>query len=143
MQESEYKTQESAYPLCGFGGKHVLALGKLTMPVTFYYVNNTRIEKVVFDIVDMKFPYIANIGKRELNAFESVLHSAYLCMKIPSIQGVISVHRSQEAARSVEGTYVESNPIHNINETKAQVQNKQVKEKAASAEASSPLWRCG
>jgi hypothetical protein len=74
------------------------------MAVTFGYINNTRTEEVVFDIVDMKFPYNAIIGRGTLNAFEAVLHSACLCMKIPSNQGVTSVYGSQEAARRDEGT---------------------------------------
>lgn len=56
MQEYEDKIQESTYLVCGFGGKQVLALRKLAMPVAFGYVNNNRIEEVVFDIVDMEFP---------------------------------------------------------------------------------------
>ena len=39
-----------------------MALGKITMPVTFGYVNNTRTEQVVFNIVDMEYPYNAIIG---------------------------------------------------------------------------------
>jgi hypothetical protein len=42
MQEPEDKLQDSAFPLCGFGDQQVMALGKLIMPVTFGYVNNTR-----------------------------------------------------------------------------------------------------
>jgi hypothetical protein len=30
-----------------------VALGKITMSVTFGYIHNTRTEQVVFDIVDM------------------------------------------------------------------------------------------
>jgi hypothetical protein len=55
MQKPEDKIQESAYRLCGFGGKQVIALGELTMHVTFGYINNTRTQEVVFDIVDMEF----------------------------------------------------------------------------------------
>jgi hypothetical protein len=57
-------------PLCGFGGKQVVALGKITIPITFGYVHNTRTEQVVFDIVDMDFPYNAIIRRGILNAFE-------------------------------------------------------------------------
>jgi hypothetical protein len=39
---------------CGFGGRQIVALGKITMPVTFGFVNNTRTEQVVFDIIDME-----------------------------------------------------------------------------------------
>jgi hypothetical protein len=75
------------HPLYGFGGRQIAALGKITMPVTFGFVHNTRTEQVVFDIVDMEYPYNAIISRGTLNAFEAILHPAYLCMKIPSEQG--------------------------------------------------------
>jgi deoxyxylulose-5-phosphate synthase len=73
--------------LCGFGGRQIVALGKITISITFGYVHNTRIEQVVFDIVDMDYPYNAIIGRGTLNAFEAIVHLAYLCMKKPSDQG--------------------------------------------------------
>jgi hypothetical protein len=54
-----------------------------------------------------------------LNAFEAILHPAYLCMKIPSEQGPIVVHESQEAARRAEGSWTYSKAIHIIDETEA------------------------
>jgi hypothetical protein len=54
MQEPEDKIHDATHPLCGFGGRQIVALGKITMPVTFGYVHNTRTEQVVFDIVDME-----------------------------------------------------------------------------------------
>jgi hypothetical protein len=99
MQEPEDKIHDATHPICGFGGRQIIALGKITMPVTFGFVNNTRTEQVVFDIVDMEYPYNAIIGRGTLNAFEAILHPAYLCMKIPSDQGPIAIHGSQEAAR--------------------------------------------
>jgi hypothetical protein len=84
MQEPEDKIHDATHPLCGFGGRQIVALGKITMPVTFGFVHNTRIEQVVFDIVGMEYPYNAIIGRGTLNAFEAILHPAYLCMKIPS-----------------------------------------------------------
>jgi hypothetical protein len=51
-------------------------------------------------------------------------------MNIPSNQGIISIHRSQEATRRAEGTWVESKPIYNIDETEAQAQQTS-QEKAA------------
>jgi deoxyxylulose-5-phosphate synthase len=103
MQEQEDKIHDATHPLCGFGGKQIAAHGKITMLITFGYVHNTRTEQVVFDIVDMDYPYNAIIGRGTLNAFEAILHPAYLCMKIPSDQGPIIVHVSQEAARRAEG----------------------------------------
>jgi hypothetical protein len=42
MQEPDDKIHDATHPLCGFGGKQIVALGKITMPVTFGYVHNTR-----------------------------------------------------------------------------------------------------
>jgi hypothetical protein len=103
MQEPEDKIHDATHPLCGFGGRQIVALGKITMSVTFGFVHNTRTEQVVFDIVDMEYPYNSIIGRGTLNAFEAILHLAYLCMKIHSEQGPIAIHGSQEAARKAEG----------------------------------------
>jgi hypothetical protein len=89
-----------------------VALGKITTPITFDYVHNTRTKKVVFDIGDMDYPYNAIIGRGTLNAFESILHPAYLCMKIPSDQGPIAVHGSQENARRAEENWTDYRAIH-------------------------------
>jgi hypothetical protein len=103
MQEQDDKIHDAPHPLCGFGGRQIVALAKITMPITFGYVHNTRTEQVVFDIVDMDYTYNAIIGRGTLNTFEAILHPAYLCMKIPSHQGPIVVHGSQEVARRAEG----------------------------------------
>jgi hypothetical protein len=84
MQEPEDKIHDATHPLCGFGGRRFVALGKITMTVTFGFVHNTRTEQVVFDNVDMEYPYNAIIGRGTLNAFEAILHPTFLCMKIPS-----------------------------------------------------------
>jgi hypothetical protein len=44
MQEPEDKIHGVAHPICGFRGKQIVALGKITMPVTFGFVHNTRTE---------------------------------------------------------------------------------------------------
>jgi hypothetical protein len=108
-----------SHPLCGFGGRQIVALGKITMSVTFDYVHNIRSEQVIFDIVDMDYPYNAIIGRGTLNAFEAILHPAYLCMKIPSEQGPIVIHGSQEAARRAEGSWTDSKAIHNVDGVEA------------------------
>jgi hypothetical protein len=119
IQEQDDKIHDATHPLCGFGGRRIVALGKITMPIIFGYVHNTWTEQVVINIVDMEYPYIEIIGRGTLNAFEAILHLAYLCMKIPSDQGPIVVHGSQEAARRVEGNWTDSKAIHNIDEAKA------------------------
>jgi hypothetical protein len=134
MQEPEDKIHNATHPLCGFGGRQIVALGKITMSVTFGFVHNTRTEQVVFDIVDMEYPCNAIIGHGTLNAFKAILHPAYLCMKIPSKQGLIAIHGSQEAARKAEGNWTDSKAIHNIDGTEACEQYKYRREKAASAD---------
>jgi hypothetical protein len=142
MQEPEDKIHDATHPLCGFRGRQIVALGKITMSVTFGYVHNTRTEQVVFDIVDMEYPYNAIIGRGTLNAFEAILYPTYLCMKIPSEQGPIAVHRSQEAARKAEGSWMDSKAIHNIDEAEAYQQYKHKREKVASADQLKPMLLC-
>jgi hypothetical protein len=110
--------------------------------VTFGFVHNTRTEHVVFDIVDMEYPYNAIIGCGTLNAFEAILYPAYLCMKIPSEQGPIAVHGSQEAARKAEGNWTDSKAIHNIDGAEACEQYRYKREKAASADQPKPMLLC-
>jgi hypothetical protein len=119
-----------------------VALGKIAMSITFGYVHNTRIENVVFDIVDMEYPYNAIIGRGTLNAFEAILHPAYLCMKIPSDQGPITVHGSQDAARKAEGSWTDLKAIHNIDEAKSHQQYKHKREKTALAGQPKPMLLC-
>jgi hypothetical protein len=88
MQEQDDKIYDATHPLCGFGGWQIVALERITMPITFGYVHNTRTKQVVFDIIDMEYPYNAIIGQGTLNSFEAILHPAYLCMKIPSVGGL-------------------------------------------------------
>jgi hypothetical protein len=142
MQEPEDKIHDATHPLCGFGGRQIVALGKITMPVTFGFVHNTRTKQVVFDIVDMEYPYNAIIGRGTLNAFEAIFHPAYLCMKIPSEQGPIAVHESQEATRKAEGNWTYSKAIHNIDGAEAYEQYRYKREKAASANQPKPMLLC-
>jgi hypothetical protein len=142
MQELEDKIHDATHPLCGFEGRQIVALGKITMLVTFGYVHNTRTEQVVFDIVDMGYPYNAIIGRGTLNAFEAILHLAYLCMKIPSEQGPITIHGSQEAPRKAKGNWTDSKAIHNIDKVEACQRFKHKREKAASADQPKPMLLC-
>jgi hypothetical protein len=102
----------------------------------------TRTEQVVFDIVDMDYPYNAIIGRGTLNAFKAILHPAYLCMKITSDQGPIAMHGSQEAARRAEVNWTDSMAIHTIDEVEAHQQHKHVREKAASADQPKSMLLC-
>jgi hypothetical protein len=90
----------------------------------------------------MEYLYNAIIGRGTLNAFEAILYPTYLCMKIPSDQGPIAVHGSQEAARRAEGNWTDSKAIHNIDEDEAHQQYKHKRDKAASADQPRPMLLC-
>jgi hypothetical protein len=62
-------------------------------------------------------------------------------MKIPSNQGLISIHGSQEAARRAKGSWIDSKSIHNIDEAETH-QEKHVKDKAASADQPKAILLC-
>src|SRR5688500_20378958 len=63
-------------------------------------------------------------------------------MKIPSDQGPIAIHGSQEAARKAEGNWTDSKAIHNIDGAEAGEQYKYRREKAASADQRKPMLLC-
>ena len=63
-------------------------------------------------------------------------------MKIPSEQGPIAVHGSQEAARKAEGNWTDSKAIHNIDGAEACEQYRYKREKAASADQPKPMLLC-
>jgi hypothetical protein len=96
----------------------------------------------VFDIVDMDYPYNAIIGRGTLNAFEAILHPAYLCMKKPSDQGPIVVHGSQETARRAEGNWTDYRAIHNIEKVEAHQQHKYTRDKTTSADQPKSMLLC-
>jgi hypothetical protein len=50
----------------------------------------------------MRYPYNTIFSRGLLNSFEAALHLAYLCLEVPALLGVISVHDSQKDARNIE-----------------------------------------
>ena len=100
-------------PLIGFGGKRIDALGKISLLVSFEGQEITRIEYVTFDIVDLYYPYNAIFGRGFANKFNIDIHMGYLCMKMPALHGIITVHDSQKEARNVERAVYKSQ--RNIN----------------------------
>ena len=86
-------------PLFGFGGKKVNTLGTVTMNLTFGEGNMARIEFITFDIVDVQYPHNTIFRRGIINKFAAVIHQGYLCMKIPTFGGVLSMYGDQEEAR--------------------------------------------
>jgi hypothetical protein len=63
--------------------------------VSFGTPKNPRIEFITFNVVDMIYYYNTIFERGLINMFEVVLHSAYLCLKIPATFRVISIFGSQ------------------------------------------------
>jgi hypothetical protein len=93
-------------PLYGFGGKGTFPIGKIELPLSFGVAPNARSEQVTFNIVDMVYPYNAIMGWGSINKFEAANHGLYLCMKIPGLQGVITVYGNQQTAHNIKRDFV-------------------------------------
>jgi hypothetical protein len=89
-------------PLYGFGGRVIHAIGKVSLPISFGTVQNARIDYLSFDVVEMYYPYNGILGRGFLNKFEAIIHQAYLCVKIPATQGVITIWGHQNGGRNLE-----------------------------------------
>jgi hypothetical protein len=50
----------------------------------------------------MYYPYNGILGRAFLNKFEAIIHQAYLCVKIPATQGVITIWGHQNNGRNLE-----------------------------------------
>jgi hypothetical protein len=86
--------REPSKPLYGFGGKRIQPVEAITLPVSFGTPKNLRTEYITFDVVDMTYPYNAIFRRGLLNTFQAALHSTYLCLKVPTTFGVITVFSS-------------------------------------------------
>jgi hypothetical protein len=94
--------KESPKPLYGFRGRKIEPLGSISLPVSFNSPCNAHTEYIIFNVVDMSYPYNAIFRRGLLNTFEAALHSLYLCQKVPAALGVISIHGNQKEARNME-----------------------------------------
>jgi ribonuclease HI len=54
----------------------------------------------------MVYPYNAIMGRGSINKFEAAIHGLYLCMKIPGLQGVITVYGNQQTAHNIERDFI-------------------------------------
>jgi hypothetical protein len=89
-------------PLYGFGGRAIHAVGKVSLPVSFGAIQNARTEYLSFNVVEMYYPYNGILGRGFLNKFEAIIHQAYMCVKIPATQGVITIWGHQNDGRNLE-----------------------------------------
>ena len=66
-------------------------MGKILVDVLFGSKDNHRIESLEFEVVDQESPYHALLGTPALAKFMASTHVAYLKMKIPGPNGIITV----------------------------------------------------
>jgi hypothetical protein len=109
--------KEPSKPFYGFGGKRIKPVGAITLPVSFGTPQNHRTEYITFDVVEMTYPYNAIFRRGLLNTFEAALHSAYLCLKVPTTFSVISIFGSQQEARNIEKGFTPSQKMYTFYES--------------------------
>ncbi|RLN39891.1 Cinful1 polyprotein [Panicum miliaceum] len=74
-----------------------------------------RTEVITFDIVDIHYPYNAIFGRNTIIKFVVIINQPYLCMKIPTTGGVLSIFGNQEESRRCEdNTSHTSKNVHAI-----------------------------
>jgi hypothetical protein len=105
MNLSQHMLHPPEYPLQGFRGKPIKPVGKVSLPVPFGDLDNARIETLTFDVVDIYHPYLAIFGRGFMNKFDAVIRQQFLCMKIPTPKGVITVFGDQQEARNIEKSH--------------------------------------
>ncbi|XP_066342273.1 uncharacterized protein [Miscanthus floridulus] len=104
MKFSRNQLQPPKTPLIGFGGKRIDALRKISLPISFSDQANAKTEYITFDVVDLYYPYNAIFDRGFANKFNVPIHTGYLCMKMPTLHGIITIHGSQEEAWNIEKT---------------------------------------
>jgi hypothetical protein len=75
-------------------GHSCTPMGRVQLEVLFEKKGNSRREPIWFEVVDISSPYHALLGRPALAKFMAVPHYAYLKMKLPGPQGVITVSGS-------------------------------------------------
>jgi hypothetical protein len=68
---------------------------KKSIPVSFAEGEKVHTEMVTFDIVNIDYPNTAIFGRGVLSKFEITINQSYLCMKMPSPFGIITIHGDQ------------------------------------------------
>jgi hypothetical protein len=63
MGYDKKQLKELTKPLYGFGGKRIEPVGIITLLVSFVTPKNPRTKYIIFDVVDMLYPYNAIFGR--------------------------------------------------------------------------------
>jgi len=79
-------------------GMKAYPVGNIDLPVTFSSKANFRTETLTFEVVDWKGAYHAFLGRPAYAKFMAVPNYTYLKLKLPGLNGVITVSGSFEQA---------------------------------------------
>jgi hypothetical protein len=107
MSYDKKQLKKPMKPLYSFNNKRIEPVGVITLPISFD-TKKPRTEYITFDIVNMLYPYNDIFGRGLLNTFEVVLHSAYICLKLPATFDVITVFGSQKEPRNIKHGFTPS-----------------------------------
>ena len=66
-------------------------MGNIWVDVLFETKDNHRVESLEFEVVDLESPYHALLGRPALAKFMISIHVAYLKMKMPRLNGIITL----------------------------------------------------
>jgi hypothetical protein len=72
-------------------GKAAYPIGCVCLPVTFGTEENFHIEYLTFNVADFRSSYHAIFGRPMLAKFMAIPHHTYLIMKMPALNGILSV----------------------------------------------------
>ena len=92
-------------------GKLAYHVGRITLEVAFGDDNDSRAEKLSFEVVKIKSPYLPLFGRSAYAKFMARSCYVYLQLKMPGHKGTITVHGDRKIALDCEegdATYVES-----------------------------------
>src|SRR3954466_10747631 len=92
-------------------GKAVYPLGKISLEVVFGNATNFCKETLDFEVVDCQSQYHAILGRPAFARFMAVPHYAYLKLKMPGPNGVITISGSFVRSDSCDKEF------HKISET--------------------------
>jgi hypothetical protein len=88
-------------------GKAAFPIGRVCLPVTFGTEENFHTEYLTFEVTDFRSSYHAIFGRPMLTKFMAIPHHAYLIMKMPAPNGILSVLGDIMVSYNCESTTVE------------------------------------
>jgi hypothetical protein len=82
------------------GPVSVMSCRCISRPVTFGTPENIHTESILFDVVEVNFPFNAILGRPTLYQFMAVTDYGYWVLKMPSPNGVFKIRGHRDASVS-------------------------------------------